>query len=38
MQAGFRKGDWTNLMKPVVAQLTDDDMIAITAYIASMTP
>ena len=38
MQAGFRKGEWTSLMKPVVAQLTDEDMIAITAYIASMTP
>jgi cytochrome c553 len=38
MQAGFRKGEWTSLMKPVVAKLTDDDMIAITAYIASMTP
>jgi cytochrome c553 len=38
MQAGFRKGEWTSLMKPVVAKLTDDDMIAITAYIASITP
>ena len=38
MQAGFRKGEWTSLMKPVVAKLTDEDMIAITAYIASMTP
>ena len=38
MQAGFRKGEWTSLMKPVVAKLTDDDLIAITAYVASMTP
>ena len=38
MQAGFRKGEWTSLMKPVVAKLTDGDMIAITAYIASMAP
>jgi cytochrome c553 len=38
MQAGFRKGEWTSLMKPVVAKLTDDDLIAITAYIASMAP
>jgi len=38
MQAGFRHGEWTSLMKPVVAKLTDDDMIAITAYIASVTP
>ena len=38
MQAGFRKGEWTSLMKPVVANLSDDDLIAITAYIASMEP
>lgn len=38
MQAGFRKGEWTSLMKPVVAKLTDEDMIAITAYIASLAP
>ncbi len=38
MQAGFRKGEWTSLMKPVVARLTDDDLIAVTAYIASMAP
>src|SRR5262249_776056 len=38
MQAGLRKGEWTSLMKPVVAKLTDDDLIAITAYIASMAP
>jgi len=33
--------DWLviwDLMKPVVAKLTDDDMIAITAYIASVMP
>jgi cytochrome c553 len=38
MQAGFRKGEWTSLMKPVVVKLADDDLIAITAYIASMAP
>ena len=38
MQAGIRKGEWTELMKPVVAKLTDDDLIAITAYIASLNP
>jgi cytochrome c553 len=38
MQAGFRHGEWTSLMKPVVAKLTNDDMIAITAYIASVQP
>jgi hypothetical protein len=38
MQAGFRKDEWTSLMRPVVAKLTHDDLIAITAYIASMAP
>jgi cytochrome c553 len=38
MQSGSRHGEWTSLMKPVVAKLTNDDMIAITAYIASVTP
>ena len=38
MQSGSRHGEWTNLMKPVVAKLTNDDMIAITAYIASVQP
>ena len=28
MQNGFRNGLWTDLMKPVVAKLTPDDMIA----------
>ena len=35
MQQGFRKGTWTELMKPVVANLTTDDMINIVAYTAS---
>ena len=35
MQAGTRKGIWTDLMKPVVAKLTPDDLIAIAAYLAS---
>jgi len=38
MQQGTRKGVWTDLMKPVVAKLTSDDMVAIAAYIASRTP
>lgn len=38
MQQGLRKGTWTELMKPVVAKLTDDDMIAIAAYAASLKP
>ena len=35
MQQGARKGVWTDLMKPVVAKLTNEDMLAIAAYTAS---
>jgi len=38
MQQGIRKGEWTDLMKPVVEKLTADDMINIAAYLASRTP
>jgi cytochrome c553 len=38
MQQGARKGLWTELMKPVVSKLSEDDMLAIAAYTASRTP
>jgi cytochrome c553 len=38
MQAGARRGEWTALMKPVVANLTDDDLVNIVAYVASLMP
>jgi len=38
MQQGSRKGTWTELMKPVVAKLSNDDMIDIAAYLASRMP
>ena len=38
MQAGARKGQWTELMKPVVAKLTEEDMLNIAAYTASLAP
>jgi cytochrome c553 len=38
MQQGARKGVWTDLMKPVVSKLSEDDMLAIAAYTASRTP
>lgn len=38
MQQGTRKGMWTGLMKPVVAPLSQDDMLNIVAYIASRNP
>jgi cytochrome c553 len=38
MQQGARKGVWTELMMPVVKNLTNDDLIAIAAYTASLAP
>ena len=36
IQQGTRKGTWSPLMRPVVEKLTQDDMIAIAAYAASL--
>jgi cytochrome c553 len=38
MQMGNRSGTWTPLMTPVVSKLTSDDILAVSAYIASLTP
>src|SRR5262245_41864588 len=38
MQQGTRKGIWSELMAPVVAKLTNDDLLAIAAYTASLAP
>ena len=38
MQAGARHGEWTDLMKPVVAKLTDEDFVNIAAYVSSRMP
>ena len=38
MKRGTRNGLWAELMKPVLAKLTVDDMTAIVAYLASITP
>lgn len=38
MQHGARTGLWSDLMKSVVANLTNDDMLAIAAYTASRVP
>jgi cytochrome c553 len=38
MQVGTRKGTWSALMKPVVEKLTAEDLVAIGAYTASLTP
>ena len=34
MQAGARNGEWTPLMKPVVAKLTSEDLVNIVAYVS----
>jgi cytochrome c553 len=38
MQSGARKGVWTPLMTKVVSQLSEDDMLEIAAYTASLKP
>ena len=38
MQQGARHGVWTDLMKPVVANLNEDDILNIAAYTASLAP
>jgi cytochrome c553 len=38
MQAGARKGLWTPLMTKVVSQLSEDDLLVIAAYTASLKP
>jgi cytochrome c553 len=38
MKQGTRNGTWTQLMKPVVANLSDDEMLDIVAYTASRMP
>ena len=35
MQVNARKGEWTQLMMPVVAKLTDEDFVNIAAYVSS---
>jgi cytochrome c553 len=38
MQAGTRHGEWAELMKPVVAKLTDEELVNIAAYVSSRVP
>ena len=35
---GTRAGSWTTLMQPVLANLDEEDMVALAAYAASRTP
>jgi mono/diheme cytochrome c family protein len=38
MQQGTRNGDQAKLMKAAVEKLTEDDLIAIAAYVSSLQP
>ena len=38
IQQRTRNGEWATLMKPVVANLSSEDMLAIAAYLASREP
>lgn len=38
LKHGMRNGLWGELMKPVVAPLSDEDMVALAAYAASLAP
>jgi cytochrome c553 len=38
MQHGARTGLWSDLMKPVVKNLSEEDLVSITAYLASLKP
>jgi cytochrome c553 len=38
MKQGSRNGDLAQLMKPVLANLTNDDLVAIAAYVSSRVP
>lgn len=38
MQQGTRNGTWTELMKSVVRNLNEDDMLNIAAYVSSLQP
>ena len=37
-KTGARNGAWAPLMKPVVANLSEDEMMWIAAYLASQEP
>ena len=38
MQQGARKGQWSELMKATVSKLTEEDLVNISAYAASLAP
>lgn len=38
LQQGTRKGQWSELMKPVVSRLGNEELVEISAYLASLKP
>ena len=38
MKVGARHGEWADLMKPIVAKLTEEDLVNLVAYVASRAP
>src|SRR4029079_19283265 len=38
MQSGARRGEACELMRPVVAELTEEDFVNLSAYVASLMP
>jgi len=38
MQQGTRHGNWTELMKPAVSGLSEEDLLNIAAYLSSRNP
>ena len=36
MQAGARRGEWAELMKPVITRMSDEDLVNVSAYVASL--
>lgn len=38
MKTGTRRGPWSELMQPIVRELSVQDMMAVSAYAASLTP
>jgi cytochrome c553 len=38
MRSGARNGSWTELMKPVVAKMSDEDLRNVAAWVASLKP
>jgi cytochrome c553 len=38
MKRGTRRGPWAAMMMPVLEQMSVDDMMAVSAYAASLDP